>query len=147
MAHNDQASIEYYSRGDLLLADAGEDKYVLNTNYGVVDIHHNTISLENPRTPFTLAGWSNSRSRGAYKGDAGGVITPVNITSIIQAPWIEGMDISERISSVVSEGFGQSQALSSPVTHERVVLYPDNDYFIIVDRMEGSQPWVYRNIF
>ncbi len=29
MAHNDQASIEYYSRGDLLLADAGEDKYVL----------------------------------------------------------------------------------------------------------------------
>jgi hypothetical protein len=27
------------------------------------------------------------------------------------------------------------------------VLYPEKDYFIVIDRMESSQPWVYRNIF
>ena len=34
--HGDQLSIEYYSRGDLLLADGGEDKYVLDKIYGHV---------------------------------------------------------------------------------------------------------------
>ncbi len=55
MMHNDQLSIEYYSRGDLLLADAGEQKYVLDKLYGYYDIHHNTIAIENPRTPFPVS--------------------------------------------------------------------------------------------
>ena len=147
MAHNDQASIEYYSRGDLLLADAGEDKYVLYRNYGTVDIHHNVITIEDPRNPFAIPGWSKSRSRGAYKGDAGGVVTPVSVKSVLQTGWMEGIDLTETISTVVGSGYGESQRLSSPITHERVVFYPDSDYFIIVDRMEGTQPWIYRNLF
>ena len=34
MQHHDQLSFEYYSRGDLLLADGGEDKSVLDAFYG-----------------------------------------------------------------------------------------------------------------
>jgi hypothetical protein len=42
---------------------------------------------------------------------------------------------------------GSSKTLSSPVNYERTILYPDSDYFVIVDRMEGTEPWIYRNIF
>jgi hypothetical protein len=148
MAHNDQASIEYYSRGDLLLADAGEDKYVLNTNYGAYEIHHNTIAIENPRNPFTIAFWSNSSARGMYKGDTSqGQVTPVIIQSVLQAPWMEFLSLDTKINQVIGSGFGNSQALSSPVYYKRAVLFPDSEYFIIIDRMEGAEPWIYRTIF
>ena len=73
MMHNDQLSIEYYSRGDLLLADAGEPKYVLERSYGYTDIHHNTIAIENPRTPFPVSPWSGSTSQGIFKGNVNGL--------------------------------------------------------------------------
>ena len=44
MMHNDQLSLEYYSRGDLLLSDGGESKKILDKPYGDFDIFHNTIS-------------------------------------------------------------------------------------------------------
>jgi hypothetical protein len=47
---------------------------------------------------------------------------------------------------MVSE-WGTSRSLSTPIQYERTILYPDTDYFVIVDRMEGTQPWIYRNIF
>ena len=37
MSHHDQLSFEYYSRGDLLLADGGEEKFVLDPTYGTAD--------------------------------------------------------------------------------------------------------------
>ncbi len=148
MAHHDQASIEYYSRGDLLLADAGEDKSVLDRNYGKYEIHHNTIAIENPRNPFAIAPWSNSTARGMYKGvTTQGQVTPAIVESVLQTPWIEFVNVNAKINQVIGTGFGNSQVLSSPINYNRVVLYPDSDYFIIIDRMEGTETWVYRNIF
>ncbi len=146
MAHHDQMSFEYYSRGDLLLADGGEDKYVLDTNYGMVDTYHNTIAIEDPRTPFPVTPWSGSTSRGMYKGYATGIVTPVTIGPIVQTPWIELMKTQATISNVINS-WDDPRSLSSPIQYERTVLYPESDYFIIIDRMEGTQPWVYRNIF
>jgi hypothetical protein len=37
--------------------------------------------------------------------------------------------------------------LSSPIYYNRVVLFPDSEYLIIIDRMEGTEPWIYRTIF
>ena len=148
MAHHDQASIEYYSRGDLLLADAGEDKNVLDTNYGKYEINHNTIAIENPRTPFTVAFWSNSSARGIYKGvTTQGQVTPAIIQSVLQTPWMESLSLDAKINKVIGSGFGDSQALSSPVNYNRAVLFPDSEYFIIIDRMEGTESWIYRTIF
>jgi hypothetical protein len=147
LAHHDQASFEYYSRGDLLLADAGEDKHIPDPQYGHYDTDHNTIAIENPRIPFDIATWSDSRARGAYKGDShNGVVTPVTIESYLQVPWIQFMYLNETITTVIGQNFLTTQTLSSPIQYQRAVLYPDN-YFIIVDRFEGSEPWIYDNIF
>ncbi len=148
MAHHDQASIEYYSHGDLLLADAGEDKDILNSYYGKYETHHNTIAIEDPRNPFTSAPWSNSTARGIYKGDTyQGQVTPALVQSSLQTSWIEFIDVTAEINKVIGSGFGNSQALSSPVYYKRAILFPGSDYFIVIDRMEGTQPWVYRTIF
>jgi hypothetical protein len=146
-AHHDQLSLEYYSRGDLLLADAGEDKYVLDMYYGTYEIHHNTIALEDPRSPFPVAPWSNSSARGIYKGDAGGLITPVTINSLIQVPWIEVLEARAPITRVVGFDIVTPFTLSSPVQYNRSILYPNKEYFILIDRLEGTQTWTYRSIF
>jgi hypothetical protein len=51
------------------------------------------------------------------------------------------------ITSVMVKTLGDDQALSSPIQYERTIMYPESDYFVVVDRMEGTQPWIYRNIF
>ena len=62
-------------------------------------------------------------------------------------PWIQLLQSTVSITKVNAGGYGVSQTLSSPIQYERTILYPESDYFIIVDRIEGTQPWVYRNIF
>ncbi|RPI35577.1 MAG: hypothetical protein EHM53_13760, partial [Methanoregulaceae archaeon] len=145
MNHHDQLAFEYYSRGDLLLADAGEPKYT--GSYGEYAIHHNTIALEDPRTPFALTPMSGSRSAGIFKGSSGVLTTPATVNTIIQTSWIELLQSSVSITKVNAGGYGLEKTLSSPVTYERAILYPDSDYFVVVDRFEGTQSWVYRNIF
>jgi len=145
--HNDQLSIEYYSRGDLLLADAGENKHVLDKYYGYYDIDHNTIAIEDPRTPFPVSPWSNSNSAGILKGSTNGIVTPVTVGPTVQTPWMQLMKTSVSVISVMTKTVGNAQTLSSPIQYERSILYPESDYFVIIDRMEGTQPWVFRNIF
>ena len=146
--HGDQLSFEYYSRGDLLLADGGENKDILNADYGQTEASHNAIAIENPRSPFSASSWADSTARGVYKGNQDkGLVTPASVQNIIQAPWLQMLDTGETITTVTSNDFTKGQALSSPIQYERMVLYPDNDYFIIIDRMEGQQSWGYRNIF
>jgi hypothetical protein len=149
MAHNDQLSFEYYSRGDLLLADGGEEKHVLDKTYGINDISHNTIAIENPRTPFSVSPQTGSSSLGIFKGYNVNLVTPPTVGTIIQAPWIQALQANVTITKL-SPGAGITytpQNLSSPVHYQRAVLYPETDYFVIVDRMEGTEAWTYRTIF
>lgn len=144
--HHDQLSIEYYSKGDLLLADAGEDKNVLERYYGEYEIHHNSVSIEDPRKPFSIAGWSNNASRGIFKGNSSGLATPV-LVNTLQTPWIELVDSKATINQVIGEGWSYGKNLSSPIDYNRIIFYPDKDYFIIIDRFKSNETWVYRNIF
>jgi hypothetical protein len=151
MAHHDQLSFEYYSRGDLLLADGGEPKNTLAfpAGYGYFDIFHNTIAIENPRSPFPVSLMSGSSSLGVYKGYNVKLVTPPAVGIIIEAPWIQALQTHVSITKL-SAGTAEiysTQNLSSPVQYTRTILYPDSDYFIILDRMEGTEDWVYRNIF
>jgi len=151
MAHHDQLSFEYYSRGDLLLADGGEPKYTLAypAGYGKFAVFHNTISLENPRSPFTVSSYSGSTSRGIYKGQNIQLVTPSTVDTIIQSPWIQALQARvsiTKLSSETSDNYS-TQDLTSPIKYSRTLLYPESDYFIIIDRMEGTEAWIYRNIF
>jgi hypothetical protein len=145
--HHDQLGIEYYSRGDLLLADAGENKYVLDKYYGQYEIHHNGIAIENPRTPYPLGEWSNSPARGIFKGGASGITTPVTIPTILQTSWMELLEAKATITRVIGSTWSTSYQLSSPVQYTRSILFPNKEYFIIIDRFEGTEPWIYRTIF
>ena len=147
MAHHDQLSIEYYSRGDLLLADAGENKYVLDKYYGQYGVHHNGIAIEDPRTPVALSDWADSRARAIYKGGATGIYTPVTVEAVIQTSWMEGIVASATIGEVVGDHWSSQKALTSPIEYSRAIMYPDDDYFIVFDRFDGSQEWTYRNVF
>jgi len=147
MAHHDQLSFEYYSRGDLLLADGGEDKHVLDYYYGGLDIYHNTILIEDPRTPFENAYWSDSRARGVFKGSEAGLFTPSYIKNMINTTWMESVDVNATIKEVVKPMSLYGIDLSSPIEYERNVIYPEKDYFAIIDRLEGNESWIYRNVF
>ena len=147
MAHMDQTAFEYYSRGDLLLSDAGENKYILNRTYSRFETDHNTIAIEDPRNPFPLSSWAGSPIRGMYKGDANELLTPVSIPAMLTTPWIQGIDIRAVITHVMGDTFGTPRSLSSPIYYTRSILYPESDYFIVVDRLEGSEPWKYSTIF
>lgn len=147
MGHHDQMSLEYYSRGDLLLADAGENKHVLDMYYGEYEVHHNTIAIEDPRNPFARSSWSNSSARGIYKGDAVSLKTPANIENLVETPWMELQDVSTTIRYVTDTSWSTKKSLSSPIRYKRDIIYPNKDYFIITDRLEGSEAWGYSNIF
>lgn len=151
MGHHDQLSFEYYSRGDLLLADGGEPKYTLAypAGYGKFAVFHNTIAIENPRSPYPVSPVSGSRSRGIYKGHNTELVTPSTVDAVIQAPWFEALQAHATITKLSSEtaDIYQTEDLSSPIRYSRTILYPGADYFIVVDRMEGSEEWVYRSIF
>jgi hypothetical protein len=145
-AHHDQLSLEYYGKGDLLLADAGETKYVLDHYYGQYGIHHNSIAIEDPRTPFAKSSWADSVARGVYKGNSGGMSTPATVDTVIQAPWMEAVAASATICDVIDADWSTSARLTSPIHYTRTVLYPGNDYFVIIDRLKSDQEWIYRNV-
>ncbi len=145
-AHHDQLSIEYYGNGDLLLADAGETKHVLEAYYGQYEVHHNGIAIEDPQTPFATSSWADSQARGVYKGSAVGMSTPATVESVIETPWMEGIVASETITQVIGSMWGASESLSSPIDYSRTIMYPEDDYFIVFDRFDGSEEWTYRNV-
>ena len=148
MQHNDQLSFEYFSRGDLLLADGGEDKTIFYSFDGTGVTYHNTIAIEDPRSPFMTNPYLGSASRGIYKGDVTGLVTPPTVDTIIQTPWIQAVQSHVSITTVSNDTtIYAKQSLTSPIQYTRAILYPDSDYFIIVDRMEGTQTWTYRNLF
>ncbi|EHQ34322.1 heparinase II/III family protein [Methanoplanus limicola] len=146
-AHHDQLSFEYFSCGDLLLADAGENKYVLDRYYGQYAYHHNGISLEDADNPHPVSEWSDSRSRGVYKGNVNGVLTPVNVKNIVETSWISTLGAEEMISKVIGDVWADYYSVSPPVYYERTIIYPFNDYFIIIDYFDGNSDRMYWNVF
>jgi hypothetical protein len=146
--HHDQLAFEYYSRGDLLLADGGEEKYILDMFYGTAVTSHNTISIEDPRSQFPASFYTGSSSLGIYKGDSGLLHTPPTVDNIVQVPWMQLVQTHVAIKNLSLDTYAYAkQSLSSPINYSRAVLYPNSDYFIITDRMEGSESWIYRNLF
>ena len=163
MSRGDQLSFEYYSKGDLLLANGGEPKHVETRataggspalEYGMDPVFSNTVLIEDPRTPFQKTVWADSEARGLYKGEPCDLVTPASVRSLIRTPWMELVEATVSIEYVVGSGrlvradaHSARRELSSPIAYSRSVLFPNKEYFVIVDRFEGREPWVYRNLF
>ena len=78
--------------------------------------------------------------------------SPSYIKFIADTPWMQAVSAMVTMTQVPDGTLYSNQpqdamSLSSPIAYERTILYPDNDYFLVVDRMEGTQPWIYRVIF
>ena len=145
--HHDSASFEYYAQGDILLSDAGEVKHILGNDHGQAEFQHNTIAIEDPRSPFSASSWAGSAARGIFKGLPSALASPSYINSIAQTSWMEMVSVSTPITKVIGSSYSTSQTLSSPIAYERDILYPEKDYFIVIDRTDGTQTWTYRDIF
>jgi len=148
--HHDQLNIEWYDRGDLLLADAGEVKYVVPLavyGYTQGDVFHNIVGVEDPRSPFPLSIWANSSSRSFMKTTTSLANTnPPSDKGAIEVPEIEMMKKSVINNKVMGTSFSAPYTLSSNITYSRTVIFP-KDYFVLVDTMDGIEPWTYRSIF
>ncbi|MCK4270775.1 MAG: hypothetical protein KAW93_09880, partial [Methanogenium sp.] len=146
-AHHDQLSIEYYGEGDLLLADAGEDKNVLDKYYGKYAFHHNSIAIEDPRSPYPVSEWADSESRGPYKGNVDGVTALVTVEYIVETTDMDILGAKGTFDKVIGDTSFYPYSLSSPIDYTRTIIHNENDYFVIFDRLTGDEEWMYRNVF
>jgi len=140
MMHHDQLSFEYYGKGDLLVADIGEVKSVLDKQYGGGVFGHNVLLVENPRNPFSEGTTYPIPAKGIYKGSSYNLATPASIRTMVQTPWTECVE-----GEVIIDYIDSSTRLSSPIEYTRAVIFP-KDYFIIVDRAQGSESWGFQNL-
>ncbi|WP_148266620.1 hypothetical protein [Methanocella arvoryzae] len=143
----DQLGIQYYGKGNILLADGGENKWVRNPDYGMAPVYHNVVVFENPRQPFPVDAASGGRFVGGSKGDASGVTTPARVSRTVTTPWMDILTAEEHITGSPNWTGEKEIPLSSPIDLERTVLLPEDGYFLVIDRAEGSEPWIYRNIW
>ncbi|MBO8183037.1 MAG: hypothetical protein H0Z28_09635 [Archaeoglobus sp.] len=147
MAHHDQLSFEYYSRGDLLVSDGGEVKHILDRPYGMREFGHNVLLIENPRKPFyKISSVGNTTARGIFKGIAGKLVTPSYLQTKLQTNWITLIEANATIKNVVGDSEMVSESLSSPIKYTRVILHPGN-YFAVLDIAKSYETWVFRNLF
>jgi len=152
-AHNDQISIDWYDNGDYLMADGGEPKSIIteagvNTSlggYGVFETWHNTISIENPRSPFAKSTWANSSARGIYKG-VNWIYSIPTISVRINESDITVLKTQLLLRKNIINILNLNQTISSDILYSRTIIQPD-DYFIVFDTLDGSEEWTYRTIF
>ncbi|KAF1078388.1 hypothetical protein MKMG_00723 [Methanogenium sp. MK-MG] len=60
---------------------------------------------------------------------------------------MDGITASETITDVIGSSWSDSDSLSSPIDYSRTIMYPEDDYFVIFDRFDGTEEWTYRNVF
>lgn len=144
MMHHDVLGIEYYSHGELLFQDGGEIKNIVGyNNYGTFPDYHNTVLIENVSSPFSASTWSNSTSRGWYKGDASyGIVTEQDITGVVEIDEME-MLTGSVVGRQVCTGDATFTGIA-PITQNRTVMFPNKEYFIIFDRLASSSLYNYR---
>ena len=100
LLHPDQFSIEYASHGDLLIAEAGENKYTPDgwNTYGSFGMHHNSLLIGGFDAFSKYMGYLTYRGIG--KTDLVAEYYPASTTNLIQSPSIEYIDATVTIDKV-----------------------------------------------
>ncbi|RLI92741.1 MAG: hypothetical protein DRO92_04890, partial [Candidatus Altiarchaeales archaeon] len=146
MTHHDSMSFDYYDKGDYLLPDSGEIKY-RETGYGPIYAKgHNTIMLSNE---------ANDNPGGPVKGLASltDFENPVHLKSSLIGDQFEFAEAEmnwSKIEETIEAGEQNGTniiTLSSPVKWRRTILFPDKEYFIVLDYINNSQQRKIYNLF
>jgi hypothetical protein len=48
---------------------------------------------------------------------------------------------------VIGATWGDAKQLYSPIHFDRAIAFPNKDYFAVIDRLYGTEPWIFRNLF
>jgi hypothetical protein len=150
MAHHDQLGLEYYSHGDLLLADGGEVKHLFDTHYAGLD--HNCLEIEDPRRPWPGEVGTERRAvylthaRPTYKGNAGELVTAATVGEILSTSALDFLEARATIRHVVGNSWQEKLPLSSPIAYCRAILHVRGDYFIVFDDLKGEEAWSYSTV-
>ena len=142
MMHHDNMSFEYYSRGDLLLNDCGEVKS-LTVGYGPTEAKgHNTILINN----------GTGTLGGPIKGDSSltDFYNQVDLKNSFIKNWMELTEAEmdwKYIEDWDSGYYYLKKLLSNSVDWKRSILYPNKEYFIVIDNLIGSQKRDIHNLF
>jgi len=152
MTHHDNLAFEYYSKGDLLLLDSGEVKkynrdpdYSEGLWYGPKDSKgHNILMINN----------GGGKVGGATKGSASytNFENPAYLKDYLISDFFEFTEaemnwniIENRSAEIPSKGWCWDRdedgiiTLDNPVTWRRSVLYPNKEYFVVLDDLTGTQ--------
>jgi len=127
-------SFEYYSKGDLLLCDSGEVKNWV-PGYGPTYAKgHNTILVSNQ---------PGGHLGGPIKGLGGTYYNRAYLKSWLIKPYFEFVEAYMRWRYIEKcEDCGDyyyAEALENPLDWHRLVLYPNREYFVVVDLLNGNQ--------
>ena len=153
----DQLSFYYEAMGVTLLPDGGEVKETGDAGlmpYGRASSMHNIVRIENPRTSFDrmLDIYGGQTSKGAKKGNAyGNLVTPAYWGTPINTQNVSYMQAHMNFSAVesTSDGGVDQTNLGSTISWNRAVLFPLNDYPILIDRLTDTSnvTWIYKTTF
>lgn len=129
--HEDKLSFEAYAYGETLLYDSGRFSYAHKVfhPYALSTAAHNTALVD-----------GNGQARRAQKPEDRKWV----VSKPLDNPWISSpaFDYAE---GVYDEGYGSE--LDKSVTHRRSIVFVKNDYWLIVDRFEGSGTHTINTLF
>ncbi|RLI93832.1 MAG: hypothetical protein DRO92_03635, partial [Candidatus Altiarchaeales archaeon] len=125
MGHQDQFNFEYYDKGDYLIADSGEVKHRV-VGYGPTDSKgHNIIQINDS---------AKSTPAGIKKGSSGTLTTPAPLDLSLSNDVFEFAEADLNWNK-----FEDDTTLTNPVKWRRTILFPDKEYFIVLDYINNSQ--------
>jgi hypothetical protein len=129
--HEDKLSFEAYAYGETLLFDPGRFSYAdpVFHPYALSTAAHNTAMVD---------GQGQARQRQKPEDRKWVVSEPLS------NPWISQPDF-DYVEGVYDEGYGPQ--LDRSVTHRRAILFVKNDYWIVLDRFDGSGTHVINTLF
>ena len=147
MTHHDSMSFDYYDKGDYLLIDSGEVKH---REYGYGPVYgkgHNTIMISdgmnsNPGAPTkglsSLADFENPAYLQEFLID--------DLFGFVEAEIPNWTKIEETLDTGEQNGVS-AITLSDPVKWRRAILFPNKEYFIVLDYLNNSQQRLIYNLF
>ncbi len=131
--HHDNLSFQLYSRGDYLLSDGGEVRG-RTFGYGPTGAAgHNVVLVD---------------GTGAVKGIRR-FVNPAYLRSWMIEPWLELADAEMRISwrEHPEKDYAHPIAVTPPVTWRRMILYPQKQYFLVIDSLASDSAHTYEWLF
>ena len=133
--HDDQMSFEYYNKGDYILGDSGEVKYRVTGGYGpIFGKGHNLVMVSKD---------ASSNMAASSKGLANSLYSNASVYCM-QDPSFEycraeiNTTLLEKTDAKGERTVDDESDTIDPLPWDRSILFPDKEYFIVLDRVDNK---------